>query len=135
MCVWMCKAPDVLGTCSVLSTLKRGPGGKQDSGACPGQTQMHRVTQGDHCATNIYAQTHTHTHTWDERQQQSATVLNRIREPAAVLLLLGSTSIPVCTGCDTAVQAEADWLTGHPTCPPHQNLNMIDNWLVTVIQG
>lgn len=68
------EAPDVSGTCSALSTPKRErPGGERDSGACPGR---HRCT-GSHRAAIVRTPfLHRHTHTWDERQQQSATVLN-----------------------------------------------------------
>lgn len=39
------------------------------------------------CGRHLYTNTHTCTHTWEQRLQQSATVLKWIREPAAVLLL------------------------------------------------
>lgn len=52
-------APVVFGTCSLLPTLKRGAGGEQDSGACPGR---HRCT-GGHTGRQLCRHTYTRTRT------------------------------------------------------------------------
>lgn len=72
-------APDVFGTCSLLPTLKRRPGGEQDSGACPRRHRCTGVTQAGICAgIHTYTRTHAHTLTpgMGPKQQQSATLLS-----------------------------------------------------------
>lgn len=131
----VCKAPDVLGTCSVLSTLKRGPSGKQDSRACQGRhrcTGSHRAaivqTTFTHRHTHTHTQTHTHIHTpgmgcsskvplcWTESESQ----------------LLSCWDPPVYRSA-LAVQVQrsasgrlTDWLTDWPShVPQHPILNTI----------
>lgn len=105
-CVWLHEAPDVSGTCSVLSTLKRRPSCKQDSRACPGR---HRCA-GSHRAAIVWTpfmhrytrtRTYKHTHLGLEAAAKCHCVeLNQ--RASCYLAVTGSCYIPVYTGCKIA---------------------------------
>lgn len=87
---------------------------REDPAACrtvdlvQADTDAQGHTGGPLCRQHLCTDTHsyTNTHTWEQRQQQSATVLNWAREPAAVLLLQGSTRKPVYTGRKSAAVSQ-----------------------------
>lgn len=124
----VCKAPDVLGTCSVLSTLKRGPSGKQDSRACQGRhrcTGSHRAAivqttfTHRHTHTHIPRRTHTYTHLgWDAAAKCHCAELNQ-RASCCLAGIHQYTGLHWLSKCRGQPVADwlTDWLIGHPMCP------------------